>query len=66
MVLKIVDKGGMHYPEVVNAETGEKVEKVISIVYQATPMGRTCCIEFIGEFETEMSYTSTSKIDYNE
>ena len=56
MRLKIVDNGEMNYPKVVNAETGEAVEKILSITYQATVNGRTCVIEFISEAEIEMEF----------
>lgn len=60
MILKIVDKGGMEYPEVVNAETGERVERIIKIAYSASAFGRVCRIEFIGETDIERSFVLES------
>jgi len=61
MRLKLIDDAGMYYPKVVNAETGEKVDDILSIEYRASAFGRTIVIELIGEVELQADFKEARK-----
>ena len=63
MRLKLIDDAGMEYPKVVNTETGEKVDDILSIEYRASAFGRTIVIELIGEVELQADFKEARKAD---
>lgn len=60
MKVKVVDTAGMEYPQVVNAETGEKIDNIVSIEYKADALwGRTLTLVLISELDVEMEMVGT-------